>query len=243
MWEYTQSVAGAVLNVWALDDLNYQNFVAHVAYSYEDLSFGIITGDYFIPTSESVWHIIFWNVDSPLERSTTVTAKVEFDEQNPTQNDGNTGGDANAGYWNPTFLDEANFNSSGMLIFQDTTDVYKFYIDENETVTISIKGLNDENCNFYLINPSAEVVTSSENMTSDFEYEFTTTYTYYFMIFNKTFSETYVQREVYYFIIDIHSTNTGTTPTVEIPVKFTTAIFSLFVTSLIISIIIRKKKI
>lgn len=221
---------------------NFQNFVAHVAFTYHDLSYGFLTGDYFIPVSESIWHVIFWNVDAPLLRTTTVTAKVEFDEQTPSQNDGNTGGDAKSHFWEPTFLDEEDFNSSGMLIFHDTTDLYKFYISTNESVTLTITGLYDANCNFYLIDPLVNVIASSKNMTQDFQFEFTTESTYYFMIFNKTFSDTFVQKEVYYFDIHIDSTENETESTVEMSIGFSATISGLLSIPIISAVIIRKKK-
>ncbi len=243
VWEFTQSVADAALNVWAMDDTNFQNFIAHVPFTYYDLSFGLITGDYFIPISESIWHVVFWNVDAPLDRTTTVTAKVEFDEQTPTQNDGNTGGDANPSYSSPTFLDEDDFNSSGMLIFHDVRDLYKFYIGTNESVTLTITGLYDANCNFYLIDPLVDVVASSENMTQDFQYEFTTEFTYYFMIFNKTFTDPYVEKEVYYFDIQIdNSTENETDSTVEMPIVFIDIISGLLSIPIISAVVIIKKK-
>ncbi|NHK32727.1 MAG: hypothetical protein FK730_15360 [Asgard group archaeon] len=244
-WSITQDDPDVYVEVFALDEGNFTNFQngwAHLRY-YLSVSYDPATSGYFIPNHDSTWYIIFQNVDAPMFRSTTVTAKVEFEEKFPQQNDGNSGSDAGNSIGNALYLYEDDYNCSGMLVYQDWWDYYRFYTKENDTVTISVSDLYDGNCNFYLIDPVLyNIRESRESITTNLEISIQIDQTGYWIIeFNKT-EFSYIEKETYNLQIEIDSPLTETsTPTNQSGYHFTT-IVSISLLSLICTIVIRKKR-
>jgi hypothetical protein len=183
-------------------------------------------------------------VDSPLERSITVSYKIEFDEKYPQQNDGNSGDDAGNSIGSALYLYEDDYICSGMLVYQDYWDFYKFYIHENDSVTISVSGLYNSNCDFYLIDPiSYDNIESRENIASDFEITLEIDKTGFWIIeFNKT-NFYYPERETYNLQIEIDSTYTDTSgsPTVQSGYHFS-IIIPISLLSIISIIVLYKKR-
>jgi hypothetical protein len=244
-WSISQDDPDVYVEVFALDEGNYSNFQngwAHIRY-YLSVSYDPATSGVFYPNHDSIWYIVFQNVDAPMFRSTTVTAEVEFESKFLEQNDGNSGGDAGNTMNNPLYLFEDDYNCSGMLVYQDYWDYYKFYTKENDTVTISVSGLYNANCNFYLIDPVLyNFRESRESISADFEFSIQIDQTGFWIIeFNKT--EYSYEKEIYNLQIEIDSplTDTNGSPTNQIGFHFS-IIIPISLSSLISIIVLYKKR-
>jgi hypothetical protein len=242
---YSKDIPDAYMDVFVVNAGNYSAFVSHQAHTRYPL--GLQTDPSgqgtFLPPYEDVWYVVFHNVDAPLERSITVSYKIEFDERFPTQNDGNIGDDAGDSIDYSTLLDPADYNSSGMLIFTDYFDWYKFYAAENDTLTLSVSGLYDANCNFELYEPLGfDLSYSQVNVSSDILINQLINKTgFWIMKFSKT-STIFTERENYTFeiVIDSPETTPPTTPTspAKVPLK---TVISIIATTFVVLVVYRKK--
>lgn len=246
-WSFSKSIPDAYLDAFIVNAGNYSNFVNHFAYIRYSLA--LLTdpsgSGVFTPPYDDVWYVVFHNVDLPLERSFTVSYKIVFDEKFPAQNDGNSGGDAGNAIGSALYLYEDDYDCSGMLVYQDYWDFYKFYAYENDTVTILVSGLNNANCNFYLIDPVLyNNIESQESITTDFELSFQIDTTGYWIIkFNKT-DFSYLERETYNLLIEIDSpfTDTSDTPTQQIGLHFSTLIPISLLSFISMIVLLKKRK-
>ncbi|NHJ39406.1 MAG: hypothetical protein FK731_05180 [Asgard group archaeon] len=245
-WSFSKSIGDAYMDVFIVNAGNYSNFVNHLAHIRYTLALSTDPSGsgFFTPPYDDIWHVVFHNVDSPLERSITVSYKIEFDEKYPQQNDGNNGDDAGNTIGSALYLYEDDYACSGMLVYQDYWDFYKFYVHENDSVTISVSGLSNSNCNFYLIDPILyENKESRENIASDFEIILDIDVTGFWIIeFNKT-NYNYPERETYNLQIEIDSTytNTSGSPSLQSGYPFS-IILTISLLSLISIIVLLKKR-
>ncbi|NHJ48280.1 MAG: hypothetical protein FK733_10880 [Asgard group archaeon] len=241
---FSKDIPDAYLDVFIVNAGNFSNFENHFAYIRYELALmtdpsGQVN---FLPPYEDVWYVVFHNVDMPLQRTISVTYKIEFDERYPVQNDGNSGDDAGDSIAFSTLLEPEDYNSSGMLIFTDYIDYYKFYASVNDTLTLTITGLYDSNCDFELYEPGGFVVSFSQvNVTSDILINRLINQTGYWVLkFSKPFT-IFTEREVYTIEIEIDTPSSETsTPTSSADIHYKSMITVFAIFSVII--VIHRKK-
>ncbi|MHA1306694.1 MAG: hypothetical protein ACTSQN_05295, partial [Candidatus Heimdallarchaeota archaeon] len=184
LWiHYTQNNSDVLLEIVIMDHSEYNNFLQYG--SGTNVTSGPMSGnftDYLMFGTEGIiWHLLIFNADFILQRTTEINLYLEKGDF--YQNDGGSGYDAGGYFASALYLEEENFFSSGKLFFGDTIDFYKFYAEEGDHLSININGLRFGNTSFILYAPNGfrEMVTA-DYITQDLEINIPANYSGYWIM-------------------------------------------------------------
>ncbi|MHA1923531.1 MAG: hypothetical protein ACTSVP_10720, partial [Candidatus Heimdallarchaeota archaeon] len=179
---YTQNNSDIELEVWLMNNAEYNNFVQYGS----GLHYTIYTGS----GNFSEWvglgytdllHILIFNVDVP-QRTTEI--KLHLDKDQIMPHDGGTDDeDAGGTFAGAMYLEEEDYNSTGRLFFGDIADFYKFYANQSDHLTLNIRGLRFGNTSFTLYAPGGFTeVATADYITQDIEFTILINYTGYWIM-------------------------------------------------------------